>query len=76
MEMKTDTARLMEQLEMAALDKEMAEEKVENVVLENENLQSKIQDLERELTLIKKTLERGTIEGNEGKELVRKFYKL
>lgn len=71
MEISFDTTRLEEQLEMALLDKEMAEEKFEITSAENENLQSKIQDLEGELLLIKKTMEKGIFEGGEGNELVR-----
>uniref|UniRef100_A0A915DLA8 Dynactin subunit 1 n=1 Tax=Ditylenchus dipsaci TaxID=166011 RepID=A0A915DLA8_9BILA len=65
-EENSDLNRLLEQLELTALDKEMAEEKAEILQTEVETLESKCQELETALAMMKSDLQRGIPMGGDG----------
>eukprot|EP00112_Aurelia_sp_Birch-Aquarium-sp1_P006770 Seg1740.4 transcript_id=Seg1740.4/GoldUCD/mRNA.D3Y31 product="Dynactin subunit 1" protein_id=Seg1740.4/GoldUCD/D3Y31 len=68
-----ETVDLQEAVEMATLDKEMAEEKYESLQTENESLQEKIEEVTLELEILRNEVSDGGIEGVAANAEIKKY---
>lgn len=69
-EQNSDLNNLMQQLELTALDKEMAEEKAEGLQEEVKVLNNKCEDLESQISMLKTQLQRNRTVGAGDAEIV------